>query len=315
MLKIILAILLFSTNVFAYKGILEADKVRGLQSTPNWIKNGDFDVNITKYLTYSSVGTGTGASGSAISIAGAGSPYGKAARLTAQAGTALGNYRSTKLFFDIETVPFTTAPNHRICYISGMARGVTLPNLASYEANIVYAVDGTTIEKGFYLGVSNGYSQISFRVPCGTDTSSRNLYIEAYVYNQVAGTTRTLVVDFDEIQFGPINSSVIDTPFLVSPVITFFSASNTGVVSEANAQNIINADGVVSDTSLFTYTLITGKFLVNPNCWADLNDIDPGAADQKATVTVDSTTQIVVRTTSNGVKTALAHKVFCMGSM
>lgn len=91
---------------------------------------------------------------------------------------------------------------------------------------------------------------------------------------------------------------------------TFSVKSTNGGVTSDEGQNWVNGNAVVSDTSLFTFTLTAGFFGADPKCWADL-EADASGASMSANVVSDTSTTVVVRTLSGGAKSAQPFTLYC----
>lgn len=86
--------------------------------------------------------------------------------------------------------------------------------------------------------------------------------------------------------------------------------SSAGVVSSEN-QDFINGNAVVTDTSLYTFTWVSNKFPVAPNCTALSYGSGPTTSDVVEIETLSSTTGIALRNMAGGTKTAIGFTIHC----
>jgi hypothetical protein len=87
-------------------------------------------------------------------------------------------------------------------------------------------------------------------------------------------------------------------------------ASGTGVVSDENL-DFINGSGVVSGTSVFTYTFTTGVFSASPNCGCVVNTNFSSGSDRVCQIVSTSNTTLVVLTNANGSLSPQPHNISC----
>jgi hypothetical protein len=109
-------------------------------------------------------------------------------------------------------------------------------------------------------------------------------------------------------------------PLLVGSVISgssgilrveYASISSTGVVS-GESSDLFSGNCSVSDTSLYTCTLVPGVFSSAPICTPTFVG-DISGVSQSASITVQSNTTIAIRTLAGGAKSAQSSQVVCIG--
>jgi hypothetical protein len=109
-------------------------------------------------------------------------------------------------------------------------------------------------------------------------------------------------------------------PLLIGSVISgssgilrveYASISSTGVVS-GESSDLFSGNCSVSDTSLYTCTLVPGVFSSAPICTPTFVG-DISGVSQSASITVQSNTTIAIRTLAGGAKSAQSSQVVCIG--
>jgi hypothetical protein len=120
------------------------------------------------------------------------------------------------------------------------------------------------------------------------------------------------LVYIDEVYVGVKSAeSVAACPTTLDCVDTFsFSGNGSATVSNENI-NFVDGNGTVSNTSQFTYTLISGIFSQAPNCVCSSFTTYTLNSQKSCQVVSTSTTSISVFTTANDVNAAHTHNVIC----